>query len=141
MKIISFDKLPICDIIQLIDYYNLTQNQICALFKKSNEDISTIRYMIAEGFGRSSLIDNIEHYRPYINDPNLLVKVKTNKISKIFDSIPYVFVNACLLCEKYEVSIATLKQSKRFDRYKDRGNVTFKTVNGTLMVKRERIND
>lgn len=141
-KIISFNKLPICDIVKLINYFNLNDNQIERFFNKSKEDINIIRYMVAEGFGRKSLIQNEEDYREYVEDVKSFdnssqKKSKRDKIANAFKNIPNDFTNAITVAESYGVSLATLRQSKRFDPFQSSGKVVFKTISGIIMVKRE----
>lgn len=139
MKIVPFKKLPMVDIVKLIDTFNLTQEQILLFFGKTTEDIDTYRYMIEQNFGRKSIVKDFTVYEPYVNGHISFddKKQKASKLDNAFQNIPNVLMSVEQFCTKYNVSVATLRQAKRFDKFAHIGKISFRTVNNQLLFCRK----
>ena len=61
-----------------------------------------------------------------------------NNIRRFFYAIGASPQAAEKLCRQYHVSLNTVRQGLRFDRFPDRGRVRTKTINGVLMIWRQR---
>lgn len=141
-KLIEFNKLPIVDVIGLIDYYNLTPQQTQHAFRMSEDDIASHRQFLTMFTNRAkSVVIDYAEYADYIlgvktfNAPEM--KKPRNKLNVAFKNIPQqTYTLAKEFCEEYDVSIVALKQIKRFDPVPFKGKVQFKTINGVLMVGR-----
>lgn len=61
-----------------------------------------------------------------------------NNIRRFFYAIGTSPEAAEKLCRQYDVSLNTVRQALRFDRYPERGRVRTQTIHGTLMIWRQR---
>lgn len=63
---------------------------------------------------------------------------KGTKIHDAYDSITSTPQNLDDLLQKFDISIATMRQHKRFDPFPERGTIHTRTVAGTVMIWREK---
>lgn len=149
MKLIPFDRLPVVDVIKIIDFYSLTPDQIKTVFGFSSEEIDDMREFLnkCKDSHIRSKIQDVADYDDYIKGTKTFLVSSTikepppknsSKILKAYQNIPSEFVPAQPYCDSYNVSLATLKQINRFDKTNLPGVVTFKTIDGIIMVRRVR---
>jgi hypothetical protein len=154
------------DRLALIDHYKPTDEQACSTFGVTTEELKTAREMRTAGAFRASTTIDVNSYsnlfsggkterpsatsvkKPKATKPITATKTikepqkrgrKGDKIAKAFASIP----NTPTPIEQYAntsgVSVAVLRQSKRFDKSPELGNVCVKKDKETknLMIWRE----
>lgn len=147
MKLVPLNRLPVVDILKIVDHFNLSEQQTNQLFGFSAADISDMRDFITKCTTThiKTMIKDVELYREYIigektfdsSDPKRRPSSKSKtKILNAFLNIPSDFTPAIPFCKEWDVSLLTLKQIGRFDKTGLPQTVTFKTINGVVMVRR-----
>lgn len=138
-ELVEFKKLPIVDIIGIIDFFQLSFERVYDLFGIQSSTVDTLRALTKEMKCAKSVVGNYSDYAEYVSGVKSFIKPvqpSRNKLDVAFKNVPTSFVNAHDFCEKYNVSVFALKQIKRFDPVPFKGTVKFKTVDGILMVGR-----
>jgi len=144
----------------LIDQYRPSDRQVCAAFNVTPAELSSAREFRATGMWRptsgfdASAYPNVfdvdvatanpsvtKHVRIQEEDKAQTASKRTkepqkrgrkgNKIETAFANIPDTPVPFDDFAEQYDVSTAVLRQSKRFDKFPERGQIHIKKDKGT----------
>lgn len=144
-KLKSVSNMNWSERLSLIDHYQPTDDQICQVFGVTKDELDTARELRQVGSLKPSEFIDVNEYGSLFdgtadntsvhskgnnNEPRTMTATKHErpakkrgrkgtKIAKAFEAVPTQMTPAEEFAEQYNISLAVLRQSKRFDPYND----------------------